>query len=345
MMPAIWLIFLVYPIQSVIAARAPAWMKVAGIALIALFGLLYLVALDRNYAMYREDSLNRQAFAWLGVLLVVAACTAPIIGIDAISFAPFVAAAAVFMLPLAVAIPLSVILMLAVLAGPFAMGVLHQYLFFGAVMAMVIIGCSITRLAIDKDTEYKLAEQRLAVADERERVARDVHDVLGHSLTVVAVKTELAEKLLDVDVDRTRAELADIRSLTRTALAEIRETVGGLRVASLADEVDAARNALASAGIVADLPDDLAVVDPRHRTVVAWALREAVTNVVRHSHATRCAVELGRDSLTVTDDGRGIRAKEGNGLRGLRERLAGVDGTLILGPGPDGQGTRLEVRL
>src|SRR5690606_543184 len=127
--------------------------------------------------------------------------------------------------------------------------------------------------------------------EERERVARDVHDVLGHSLTVVSVKAELAERLVDVDPARARAELVEIQSLTREALAEIRATVSGLRVARLGDELVAARTALTGAGIEADLPENPDVVDPRHRIVVAWVLREAVTNVVRHSGATRCTVE------------------------------------------------------
>jgi two-component system sensor histidine kinase DesK len=183
---------------------------------------------------------------------------------------------------------------------------------------------------------------RMIVA-ERERVARDVHDVLGHSLTVVTVKAELAERLIDIDPARAKSEIAEIRSLSREALAEVRATVAGLRVARLGDELDAARTALAGAGIAAELPADPSVVDPRHRIVVAWVLREAITNVVRHSGAGACAVELSHDGIVVADDGVGVTedAVE-QGFRGLRERVATAGGTLRISDARPG--TRLEVR-
>ena len=181
------------------------------------------------------------------------------------------------------------------------------------------------------------------MSGERERVARDVHDVLGHSLTVVSVKAQLAERLVDADPERAKAELVEIQALTRQALAEVRATVGGLRAARLDDEVAAAGRALAAAGVGARLPGDLDVLDPRRRTVAAWAVREAVTNVVRHSGATTCTVDLGPDGLVVTDDGCGPPRVDGNGLRGLRERVAASGGALSV-DGVPGGGTRLEVR-
>jgi two-component system sensor histidine kinase DesK len=140
--------------------------------------------------------------------------------------------------------------------------------------------------------------------------------------------------------------VAQVRSIARQALAEIRATVAGLRVARLADELTHADEALRGAGIAADLPDDPDVVDPRHRITMAWALREAVTNVVRHSNATTCTVRWTSDSLLVSDDGRGTGSKNaGNGITGLRERVAHAGGDVTLGPGSDGVGTQLEVRL
>jgi two-component system, NarL family, sensor histidine kinase DesK len=203
----------------------------------------------------------------------------------------------------------------------------------------------IVRQLEERGEEHRRMAGDLAMVAERERVARDVHDVLGHSLTVVTVKAELAERLVDEDPDAAKAELAEIRSLTRQALAEIRATVGGLRVARLADELDAGRTALEAAGIEARLPSDVSVVDPRHRIVLAWALREAITNVMRHSGASTCTVELGPASLTVCDDGRGLRGHaEGNGLRGVRERVTAAGGSVAVADGPDG-GTVVEVTM
>src|SRR5699024_3537237 len=146
-----------------------------------------------------------------------------------------------------------------------------------------------------------------------------------------------AERLVDADPDAAKAELAQIRSLTRESLAEIRATVAGLRVARLADELDSARQALSDAGISAEVPSAVDTVDPRHRLVLAWVLREAVTNVVRHSGAGRCRVELNARSLVVTDDGVGPgaaieasaatrtrAAAGGTGLRGVAERVNGA---------------------
>jgi two-component system sensor histidine kinase DesK len=184
----------------------------------------------------------------------------------------------------------------------------------------------------------------LDITEERERVARDVHDVLGHSLTVVSVKAGLAERLIDVDADRARAEVADIARIARESLAEIRATVGGLRAAELAAELAGAREGLLSAGIAVDLPPDPEVVDPSHRPVLGWVLREAVTNIVRHSRASSCRIELAPHTLVVEDDGVGVDDRRmGNGLSGLRERVVLAGGDFSVGPRPDGRGTRLEV--
>jgi two-component system sensor histidine kinase DesK len=170
--------------------------------------------------------------------------------------------------------------------------------------------------------------------------------VLGHSLTVVTVKAELAERLVDIDPARAKDELAEIQVLSRQALAEIRATVGGLRAARLDDELASATTAFAGAGIEAHLPEDTTAVDPRHRIVLAWVLREATTNVLRHSDADECWVEIDSNRLTVRDDGRGVEGRpEGNGIRGLRERVEAAGGALSITTGPEGHGTVLEVTL
>ena len=205
------------------------------------------------------------------------------------------------------------------------------------------------RRMMEGDERREEMQRTLAVAAERDRVARDVHDVLGHSLTVVSLKADLAERLVDRDPERAKAEIAAIRSLTRQSLAEIRATVAGLRVTRLADERDTAVEALRDAGIEASVPADVDVVDPAHRITVAWALRETTTNVIRHSGARRADIAWGPTWLEVVDDGRGLRGRrEGNGLTGLRERLARVGGTLDVTegiPGPHGPGTRVRVEL
>jgi two-component system sensor histidine kinase DesK len=190
---------------------------------------------------------------------------------------------------------------------------------------------------------------RLMVAEERLRFARDLHDLLGHSLSVIVLKAELAGKLAVASPERVAGEVADIERVARQALADVREAVSGYREASLTAEIEEARSALLAAGVdvrVQPLADPLPAMT---ENVLAWALREAVTNVIRHAGATAARISLarrdGRAELEVTDDGRGAADfKAGNGLTGIRERVAGRNGEVEFGPDPGG-GFRLRVSV
>jgi two-component system sensor histidine kinase DesK len=189
----------------------------------------------------------------------------------------------------------------------------------------------------------------LAVTQERERVARDVHDILGHSLTVITVKTELAGRLLETApetpaLDRARAELSDVERLAREALADVRATVSGMRALSLTGELAAARQALDAAGIAADLPTAVDDVPARYRELFAFSLREGVTNVVRHSRASRIVDRWTSDCIEVGDDGVGPGgAVSGSGLTGMHERAAAVGARVETGTADEG-GFLLRVR-
>lgn len=171
---------------------------------------------------------------------------------------------------------------------------------------------------------------RLALDDERNRFARDLHDILGHSLTVITVKAELANRLIDVDTERAKAEVADLERLSRDALADVRRAVEGYRELTLPGELARAGMALSAAEIDADLPNTTDGVPSDRRELFAWTVREGITNVIRHSGAQRCTVVLGEHEVEVRDDGRGAEtAGAGNGLTGLRERAAALGGTVI----------------
>ncbi|HET7475788.1 MAG TPA: sensor histidine kinase [Dermatophilaceae bacterium] len=174
---------------------------------------------------------------------------------------------------------------------------------------------------------------RLELSDERNRFARDLHDILGHSLTVITVKAELANRLMDVDPARARSELADLERLSRDALADVRRAVEGYRELTLPGELARARMALTAAEITAELPNTTDEVPSDRRELFAWAVREGITNVIRHSGARRCTVLLGEHEIEVRDDGRGSGAPAsaggGNGLTGLRERAARLGGTVV----------------
>jgi two-component system sensor histidine kinase DesK len=327
----VWLVFLVFPVLALVTTPRPVWQVVVGLVLVVVFAVAYVRGSSHLERMGRRGaSSRRSAVAYLALLLGCTVGSALLIGASSLGFLPFVVAFAMFALPIVPAIAIGVAA--TVVAGAAAVVTDPGEGTWSVAIIVFAVGVMTggVRLVADRGEQYERMSRDLAIVEERERVARDVHDVLGHSLTVVTVK----------------AELAEIQALSRQALAEIRATVGGLRVARLGDELASARTALAGAGIEAHVPDDPNVVDPRHRTVLAWVLREATTNVVRHSDADACSVELGTNRLTVRDDGRGIDGRpEGNGIRGLRERVEAAGGRLAIETGPEGHGTVLEVTL
>jgi two-component system sensor histidine kinase DesK len=186
--------------------------------------------------------------------------------------------------------------------------------------------------------------RRLAVSDERNRFARDLHDILGHSLTVITVKAELAQRLLDVDPERAKAEVNDLERLSRDALSDVRRAVEGYRELTLPGELARARIALAAAEIDADLPHSAEEVPSEVRELFAWTVREGVTNVIRHSGARRCTVRLAPDAAEVVDDGCGPQDERaaGSGLVGLRERAA-AHGAMVVTRAVEPSGYALRV--
>ncbi|MFI5728787.1 sensor histidine kinase [Kribbella sp. NPDC051587] len=181
--------------------------------------------------------------------------------------------------------------------------------------------------------------RQLAVDQERERLARDLHDILGHSLSTITVKLGLARRQLEVaaDIDSALAEVRELEVLSRQALSDVRATVSDYRHVSLVAEIAGARLALRAAGVRADLPTAADDVRPELQAVFGYVVREAVTNILRHSNAQHCDIRLGRDWVEITDDGNGsAEITAGHGLTGLAERLAAVSGTLDHGRAPGG---------
>ncbi|MGB6455384.1 MAG: sensor histidine kinase [Streptosporangiaceae bacterium] len=185
---------------------------------------------------------------------------------------------------------------------------------------------------------------RLAAENERIRIARDLHDLLGHSLTTITVKAGLARRLGFGDPVRAVQQIGEVEELSRQALADVRAAVSGYRDVTLAGELARGRELLRALGIAADLPTAADVVDSTHSELFGWALREGFTNVVRHAHATTCAVRLSASGVEITDDGVGSTAPPGNGLSGLRERVTAVGGSVDAGP-LQPSGWRLRVSL
>lgn len=162
----------------------------------------------------------------------------------------------------------------------------------------------------------------LAVAAERERIGRDLHDILGHSLTTIAVKADLASRLVGRDDDAARAEVGEVAAVARQALADVRATASGMRDVRLVTELASARSVLRAAGVAVEAPSALPVLSDEDSELLGYTLREAVTNVLRHSGAAHCRIAVSEDRLEVSDDGSGFRGNpRGSGLVGLRRRL------------------------
>ena len=185
---------------------------------------------------------------------------------------------------------------------------------------------------------------RLAAENERTRIARDLHDLLGHSLTAITVKAELASRLASHDLAAAAREIAEVAALSRRALGDVRAAVSNYREVSLAGELATGRELLRAAGIAAELPPAVDMVDDATQELFGWVLREGLTNVVRHSHARSCRVTISPSSVEIVDDGVGSAGGYGNGLTGLTERVAFAGGVLETGPRQP-QGWRLAVRL
>ena len=206
------------------------------------------------------------------------------------------------------------------------------------VLFVVLIGAStlFTRQLAETNAALTASQDEVAhyaAIAERERISRDLHDLLGHTLTVVAVKADLAERLLPEGCDKARAEVQDIRQLVRDALRETRAAVAGVRTASLNSELDRARRALATVDISIDVVHEAEDIRPDVDEAFAMVVREAVTNVVRHSDATTCTIRVVSTPtswrLSVKDDGRGqVGAIEGTGVAGMKARIDALDGEL-----------------
>ena len=212
----------------------------------------------------------------------------------------------------------------------------------------------VERLKHRQDAALRLSHdevRRLAAVGERERIGRDLHDLLGHTLSMVALKADLAARLVESDPHRAQREIGEVGGIARDALAQVRQAVSGIRAAQLAAELASAKLLLETDGIAFDYRLDAAVaaagLSADMETALAMTLREAVTNVQRHARACQVQATFSREGdalrLLVRDDGRGGALVPGNGLAGMRERIEALGGVLCVDG--DGDGTRVDARI
>jgi two-component system sensor histidine kinase DesK len=341
-----WLLFQAFPIADLVTTDRPAAVRVVAGAGLLVFTVAYLVVFSRMFDPCREPA--RRA---LVIVVVLAVALAAWLGTSWAGLLIYVSAAVAVSLPRRWVWP-AVLGAAAVCAGVLAAeGLLHEVFILPVMCPLTAFALQGTRHLVSVNSELIEARDELArsaVAEERMRFARDLHDLLGHSLSLIALKSELAGRLAERDPARARQEMADVEAAARRALAEVRDAVSGYRQVSLAQALAEARSALSAAGITLRTPPRGQPLPGAVDAVLGWVVREATTNVLRHSGARSVTVELATDDegvvLTVSDDGRGGAGPAGAGLSGLTERVAALGGRLEAGPSA-GRGFRLAARL
>jgi two-component system sensor histidine kinase DesK len=344
----LWLLYLLSPLGD-------AWdhhrlsASIAGTLLLAVFAWAYLFLVP--LAWWGKGQVR---YGWqlaLAMFSLAMAATA-VIGFSGLSMLIFVTVTAVVLLPTRPTVIAAVVVAVAASVVPQFIKPWHLHgVQWGQGAQILLAGLAVfgfTRL-IKANHELAAARNQVAVlAAERERarIARDMHDLLGHSLTTLTVKAALAGKLVDADPTRAKAEIRDVERLAREALSDVRATVTGFRDVRLSTELVAARQVLEAAGIRAELPGVVDNVEGDLAGLFGWVLREGVTNVVRHSHADRVVVTVEPRAIEIVDDGTGCSgaAHGGNGLTGIAERTAAAGGRMLAGPHA-GSGFRLRVEV
>jgi two-component system sensor histidine kinase DesK len=378
MFAAIWLVYLAQPMAKLWSDPDLA-RRYLGLADLIAFAAVFILTFAA--ARFQRDQRNGVLSRQIGVAVVAAetvfvGLAYAVLGQSATGLLIYVSVMAVFLLPtragwVAVGAFVAASLIIPWANGWTVDGTMAFQIFVSALAAWGV-GHVIQRNAQLVEARNEIT--RLALAEQRNQFSRDMHDILGHSLTVVAVKAELAGRLTSLDPERAGTEIADVERIARLALADVRAAAAGYREVTLAGELASARTALAAAGIEADLPDqDLSSIPRPRQELFGWAVREGVTNVVRHSGATRCRIRVTASEVEISDDGCGPPAPadgtahgpgecdtwlarhldtvaggcgpaSGHGLAGLRERAAGAGGRVTVGR-PAAGGFALRVRL
>jgi two-component system, NarL family, sensor histidine kinase DesK len=345
-LPGVLLVYLFFVFNAV-ATQAHGAGEVWGYALIVAFAVCYLVTLPQV-----EHEGSRRFWVMYAVLFALFVAELPFAHAAAFIMCVYITMITVSRLG-GRSVPIVIALSLAALLVPVAIPSWHVSLSdaFDDVTPIAIPVIAITSFAVARVHEGNRALAaaqvelaRLAAENERSRIARDLHDLLGHSLTAITVKAGLARRLGESDPARALQEVGEIEALARRSLADVRAAVSNYHDVTLVGELATGRELLRAAGITADLPRAVDVIEPTHQELFGWVVREGLTNIVRHARASSCTVRLSPSAVEIVDDGVGSASRPGNGLSGLRERVTAAGGIVDAGPLPS-KGWRLRVSL
>jgi two-component system sensor histidine kinase DesK len=351
----VWLVYVAIPLRAVFGNGHSVLYTAGAVALATVFAVIYLALIVMWIPTWDGPSWATETV--FGVLFAIALAATVVYGTVAITMWIFVSSAAAW----GIREQRRALRVLGVTAACYLVLGLTSHLntrdYLLNLLPIVLVGTLVTgfrsRIVLTRQlTQAREEVMRLAASEERLRLARDMHDLTGQSLSTITLKSELAARLLarlpeGPERDRAVDEIEQVAAVSRQTLGDIRQAISGYRRPTLAVEIITARNALESAGITSHDDPGLTLAsgtfDPDAEAALAWCLREAVANVIRHSEAENCHIELTRRfdtvSLKVRDDGRGYRAAHagvGTGLRGMSERLSAVGGELELRPAEDG---------
>jgi two-component system sensor histidine kinase DesK len=329
---------LVYLIYVVISVRQNSYgtAAIAGYVLLAVFAACWLV----TPFVLSERTSRLRFWAWYALLVALTAAEIPFARAAGFALCVFLTLLIVARLG-ARSAPIVAAMALAALLVPIAVGPWHVSLAKSfaditpvaiPVVALAMLGVMQVLRANRALAETRAELARLAAENERIRIARDLHDLLGHSLTTITVKAGLARRLGPTNPAGAVDQITEVEELCRKALTEVRAAVSGFREVTLASELARGRELLRASGITAELPTATEVADPAHQELFGWAVREGLTNVIRHSRARSCTVRVSASCVEIFDDGQGSTAAPGNGLSGLRERAAAAGGGVDAGP-------------
>ena len=344
----VWLVFLVLPLRELLTSNISTLRLLVALAAIAAFVSAYLwlvLGSFLNRSTGSDAAPRSVVIAVLGLLTVLVLFLAISYGNSWLYFLIFSATSAAMSLPTRQSVwAILGLMVLATSVGWFSsMGwqdlMTVELLIGGTGLSMVGVRRMLSTIRELRAAREEIA--RLAVSEERLRFARDLHDLLGHSLSLITLKSELAGRLLPGAPEKAAEEVRDIEGTARVALREVREAVAGYRLPTLAAELEGAREMLDAAGIRCRFEQSAGTLPPQADAVFAWAIREGVTNVIRHSRARNCEIRVSRDGgeihVEIVDDGRGAATESaeiahgGSGLRGLAERVAEARGRVECG--------------
>lgn len=342
----IWLVFLLFPGNQLLANnnQLSNIEKTLGIAAVLVFALVYLASYGAPWVLPGTKTWHR-TLSWSLLLLIPTAVLTYTVGPWWLYFFTYFVAMWAFQTPPRIGLTVGSLI---ALLSTFVMVVYYPHIFqqsgYGFITGAFFV-LVMAALSASGDARL-LAREQQQRAEQAQRIASDVHDILGRSLTVINLKAELATALVEADPLRAQQEMQEVSELSRTALAEVRATVTRLKMPTFAGEILASARALETAGIKAHLPGEQeAQVVGTNSLLFSWVLCEGITNVIRHSGAENCWVRVEADRLEILDDGLRLQEHElvkGNGLSGLEQRVKDSGGNLVL---ETGSATRLLVTM